>query len=193
MLASRKLSRLIRSLLPTSSEPLNFNMLLGSDGAHFRTESKTDRAAAYTMKDWMAIPASLHPVALSLEDDPQLWLRLPLDGTMPLSPDLPHDIQQSIIQACGKRHIPDAVAAELHQAMQFPFTYKEFNHCRKSLAPGKSPGPSGLTSTQVKHWGDAMTHYVHDLSSVMWAHHHIPGWWQDREANESSPQSTRDT
>jgi hypothetical protein len=38
MLASRKLGRLIRSLLPKSSEPLNFNMLLGSDGAHFRTD-----------------------------------------------------------------------------------------------------------------------------------------------------------
>jgi hypothetical protein len=35
-------------------------------------------------------------------------------------------------------------------------------------------------STQVKHWGDEMTRYMYDLSSVMWAHHHIPGWWQDR-------------
>jgi hypothetical protein len=147
LLASRKLGRLIRSLLPTSSEPLNFNMLLDSDGTHFRTEAKTDRAAAHTMKDWMGIPASLHPVALSLEDDPHLWRRL-LDGTMPFSPDLPHDIQKSIIQACGKRLIPDEVSAELHQAMHAPFTYEEFNHCRKSLATGKSPGPSGLTSTR---------------------------------------------
>ncbi len=122
----------------------------------------------------MGVPVSLHPVAHSLKADPQL------DGTMPLSPDLLCDIQRSIIQACSKRQITDEVAAELQLAMHAPFTYSEFNHCRKSLSPGKSPGPSGLTSTQIKHWGEEMTHYVYDLSSVMWAHHHIPGWWQDQ-------------
>ena len=140
LLVSRKLGRLIRSLLPTSSEPLNFNMLLGSDGAHFRTEAKTDKAAAHTMKDWMAIPDSLHPLALSFEDDPQLWRRL-LDGTMPLSPDLPHDIQQSIIQACGKRHIADAVAAELHQAMHSLFTYTKNSTTGSLLSQERAQDP----------------------------------------------------
>ena len=102
------------------------------------------------MKDWMGVPVSLHPVAHSLESDPHLWRKL-LDGTMPLSPNLPCDIQQSIIQAFCKRKITDEVAAELHLAMHAPYTYDEFYHCRKSLASGKSLEPSGLTSIQVKH------------------------------------------
>jgi len=76
LLASQKLGRLISSLLPKSSEPLNFNMLLGSNGAHFRTDAKADKASANTMKEWMGVPTSLHPVAQSLETDPQLWKKL---------------------------------------------------------------------------------------------------------------------
>jgi hypothetical protein len=68
LLASRKLGRLIRSLLPKSSEPLNFNALLDKYSVHFRSEAKTDRAAADTMKDWMGIPTSLHPIACFLEE-----------------------------------------------------------------------------------------------------------------------------
>jgi hypothetical protein len=48
------------------------------------------------------------------------------------------------------------------------------------MAPGKSPGPSGLTSTQVKHWGTETARYVFNLCSLMWEHHHVPEWWQDR-------------
>jgi hypothetical protein len=141
LLASKKLGRLIRSLLPKSSDPLNFNMLLDSDGTPFRSDAKTDKAAAAIMKDWMGVPDSLHPIASSLEADQHLWHKL-LDGTMPLSQDLPGDIQTKIIAACRKRQISDAISAELHTAMHAPFTYAEFNHCRKALTPGKSPGPS---------------------------------------------------
>ncbi len=61
-----------------------------------------------------------------------------------------------------------------------PLTFAKFDYCRRSMASGKSPGPSGLTSTQVKHWGPDTAKYIYDLSSLMWEHHHVPEWWQDR-------------
>jgi hypothetical protein len=64
--------------------------------------------------------------------------------------------------------------------MHSPFTFGKFEACRRSLEPGKSPGPSGLTSTQVKHRGPITSRYVFDLAAVMWESHHIPEWWQDR-------------
>jgi hypothetical protein len=127
----------------------------------------------------MGVPPSLHPIANSLEEDSDLWIRL-LDGTMPLSAELLVDIQRRIIAACGKRHISDEAKADLHNSMHTAFTFAEFEYCHRSMASGKSPGPSGLTSTQVKHWGAETARYVFDLSSLMWEHHHVPEWWQDR-------------
>jgi hypothetical protein len=126
------------------------------------------------MQEWMGVP----PTFKSLEEDSGLWKRL-LDGTMPLSADLPEDIQRRIIASCGKRQISDEAKADLSNAMHTAFTFAEFEYCRRSMAPGKSPGPSGLTSTQVKHWGTETARYVYDLSSLMWEHHHVPEWWQD--------------
>jgi hypothetical protein len=99
----------------------------------------------------MGIPASLHSIANSLEMDPLLWRHL-LDHRMPIMLGLPEDIQQRIIDASfGKRLIPDKVICELHEAMHSPFAFTEFDSYRKGLTSGKSPGPSGLTSTQIKH------------------------------------------
>ncbi len=61
-----------------------------------------------------------------------------------------------------------------------PFTFQEFEHCRRHLTSGKSPGPSGLITTQVKLWGPDTAKLVYELSSIMWQHHHVPQWWQDR-------------
>jgi hypothetical protein len=64
--------------------------------------------------------------------------------------------------------------------MSSPFSFQEFECCRRKLAVDKSPGPSGLTSTQIKHWGPDIARMVFDLSSIMWRHHYVPQWWQDR-------------
>jgi hypothetical protein len=32
----------------------------------------------------------------------------------------------------------------------------------------------------MKHWSPATAQLIFELSSVMWRHHHIPQWWQDR-------------
>jgi hypothetical protein len=68
-----------------------------------------------------------------------------------------------------------------HHAMRSPFSFQEFEYCRRKLtSSGKSPGPSALTTTQTKHWGPATAELVYQLSSVMWAQNHVPEWWQDR-------------
>jgi hypothetical protein len=49
LLATRKLGKLIRMLLPKCSKPLNFNMLLDVEVRSFKSEVKTDRAVAARM------------------------------------------------------------------------------------------------------------------------------------------------
>ena len=49
LLATRKLGKLIKMLLPKSSAPLNFNLLLDANGEPYRSDTKIDRAAAETM------------------------------------------------------------------------------------------------------------------------------------------------
>jgi hypothetical protein len=63
--------------------------------------------------------------------------------------------------------------------MTAPFSFQEFEQCRAHLTVGKSPGPSGVTATQMKHWGPETARTVFELSNLMWEHHHVPDWWQD--------------
>ncbi len=93
---------------------------------------------------------------------------------------IPNDIQRAITHASRERPLSPEIKMELHRAMNTPFTYQEFEHCRRHLSVGKSPGPSGLTTTQIKHWGPDTSRAVFDLSNLMWQHHHVPEWWQDR-------------
>jgi hypothetical protein len=64
---ARKLGRLIRQLIPTSSDPLNFDQLSDAEGKAFADPAHVDAAAAATMKEWMAIPKTLNPIADSFE------------------------------------------------------------------------------------------------------------------------------
>ncbi len=59
---ARKLGRLIRQLIPTSSDPLNFDQLSDTEGKAFADPAHVDAAAAATMKEWMAIPQTLNPI-----------------------------------------------------------------------------------------------------------------------------------
>ena len=103
------------------------------------------------------------------------------DGTfLPRWNPIPQRIQHSIAQAAKAKVLSPEILDELKSAMRKPFSFQEFNHCRLHLPTGKSPGPSGLTTTQMKNWSPATAQLVFELSSVMWHHHHIPQWWQDR-------------
>jgi hypothetical protein len=125
----------------------------------------------------MGVPSDLHPIAHALETDPNLWRTL-LAGNYPVTDDsiIPSDIQNRIVAASKQRCLPRVVADELRTAMHAHFTFEEFDRCRHALASGKSLGPSGLTSTQMKTWGLVTCRDVFDLSALMWEHHHIPTW-----------------
>jgi hypothetical protein len=102
-------------------------------------------------------------------------------GTALSTPNsVPCDIQGAVLKAAQALPVAAGVKDELHCAMHTPFTFQEFEHCRRHLTVGKSPGPSGLTTTQMKHWEPETARMVFDLSNVMWKHHHVPTWWQDR-------------
>ncbi len=64
--------------------------------------------------------------------------------------------------------------------MHSPLTFGKFEYSLDALVSGKNPGPSGLTSTQMKHWGPVTQRYFFTFSAQMWKAHHIPGFWQDR-------------
>lgn len=45
--------------------------------------------------------------------------------------------------------VTSTVRTELAEAMNSPFTFAEFEYCRRHLAAGKIPGPSGLTTLEA--------------------------------------------
>ncbi len=132
------------------------------------------------MQDWMGIPTTLNRIASSLEQNVKEWLNLlrgtPVQAANPISQHIWTQIEMSM-QA---KTVSPEVRAELAEVMNSPISFEEFEHCRRHLTAGKSPGPSGLTTTQVKLWGPETARLVYDLSSIMWNHHHVPQWWQDR-------------
>jgi hypothetical protein len=180
LLEAKKLGKLIQKLLPDYTDPLDFHQLLDPSGAPFKTPAAADKAASRTMQAWMGIPANLNSIPQYMENWRDAWQTL-LHGTKSPEPNpIPTSIQQAILQASKKKDIPQSVTDALAHAMNSPFTFQEFEYCRRKLAAGKSPGPSGLTPVQIKNWGPATARMVFDLSSIMWSHHHVPGWWQDR-------------
>ncbi len=96
----------------------------------------------------MGIPSNLNPIADAKERQPNIWQAL-LQGTYlaSLNP-VPMAIQRAILAPAQARDVSDSVRRELHDAIRTPFSFQEFEHCRQHLSVGKSPGPSGLTTTQ---------------------------------------------
>lgn len=128
----------------------------------------------------MGVPSGLNPLAEHMEQQPKPWQSL-LQGSFVSSPNpIPIPIQRAIAKVTQAGEMPASVSQELHSAMCIPLTFQEFEHCWCHLASGKSPGPSGLTTTQMKHWGPETATLVFELSQVMWRHHHVSQWWQDR-------------
>jgi hypothetical protein len=124
----------------------------------------------------MAVPNTLNPIAKAFEDNQDLWKDLPHDTYAINMTHILEHIQRQIADAAKGRVINQEIREELiSQAMHSPFTFGEFEYSLDTLVSGKSPGPSALTSTQMKHWGPVTRHYVFTLSA-----HHILGWWQDR-------------
>ncbi len=180
LLAAQKLGRLIQKLLPDFADPLDFHQLRDGAGALFPTPEAADEAVSATMRDWMGVPQSLNSIADIIESEPTCWHAL-LDGSyVPTTNPIPAPIQNAIARAMQAKPLRPGIREELHSAMNAPLSFVEFEHCRLHLASGKSPGPSGLTTTQMKHWSPETSKVVFDLSSIMWWYHHVPQWWQDR-------------
>ncbi len=174
MLTTRKLAQLIQRLLPDYTDPLDFNQLRDASGEAYRTPEEADLAAFNTMQDWIGIPPALNSIAAALEASSAVWRTL-LNGLFtPCSNPIPFEIQREIADASKAKPIRPEVIEELRSVMHMPFSFNEFEHCRRHLPVGKSPGPSGLTTTQMKNWSSETSKLVFDLSSIMWEHHHIP-------------------
>ena len=167
LLAANKLGRLIKQLLPSYSDPLDFNQLRDDVGSPFRNAAAADKAASRTMKAWMGVPNTLNPIAEAMEQHSDSWKDM-LHGTRtPTLNPIPEAIQSAIVRAAQARVVSDTVRRELSEAMRTSFTFQEFEHCRHNLTIGKSPGPSGLTTTEVKHWGPETAILVFELSQIM--------------------------
>jgi hypothetical protein len=113
------------------------------------------------MQDWMGVPLILNAIAATLEHGTETWQRL-LNGTFhsDYNPVTAY-IQCAVYRAAQIREVPDTATATLHQAMRIPFTFQEFEH--HLATTGKSPGPSGLTTTQMKNWGPETAEMVFHL------------------------------
>ena len=179
LLEAKKLGQLIQKLLPDYTDPLDFNQLKDDRGLPFKSPSAVHKAASRTMQDWMGVPSTLNRIASTLETQANAWMDL-LHGTYATDANpIPPRIRSDIASAMQAKTISPSVRQELAEAMNSPFTFQEFEHCRRHLTAGKSPGPSGLTTTQVKLWSPDTAELVYELSSIMWKHHHVPQWWQD--------------
>jgi hypothetical protein len=77
---AHKLGRLIRQLIPTNNDPLNFDQLSDHKGKACTNPAHADAAAAETMRNWMTVPTALNPIFKSFEDNPDRWKDL-LNGT----------------------------------------------------------------------------------------------------------------
>jgi hypothetical protein len=84
------------------------------------------------------------------------------------------------MNACALKVQNPTATSELHTAMQQPFTFEEFNRARHKLTKDKSSDPSGVTNNQMKWWNDTTARTVYELSNIMWKHHSVPQFWQDR-------------
>jgi hypothetical protein len=147
LLTAKRLGHLIQKLLPNYTDPLDFNQLKDRDGTHLPTPAAVDKAASRTMREWMGVPANLNCIANSLETLKDLWTDV-LRGLFSHAVNpVPIDVQRAILNASRKRPLTADIRTEIHLAMNTPFSFQEFAHSRRHLTIGKSPGPSGLTTT----------------------------------------------
>jgi hypothetical protein len=142
-----KLKKVIQMVIPTARSALDYAALTTENGVPL-TDEMVDREANRVMKTWMATPNDTHPISQEFDEDPDLWKRL-LDGTYtPPASNIPIDTLQQVINACKLKTQNPNMSGELHNAMNQEFTFEEFNRARQKLTKDKSPGPSGLTTTQ---------------------------------------------
>ncbi len=146
---ARKLGRLIRQLIPTSSDPLNFDQISDSDGKPFDNPAQVDAAAARTMKEWMAVPNTLNPIAKTFEDNQDAWKDLLHDTYAINMNHIPKHIQRKIADAARGRVINQEIRDELSHAMHSPFTFGKFEYSLDALASGKSPGGARVSAGVV--------------------------------------------
>ncbi len=71
-LALNKLRLVIRMVLPKPRSSLNFADLKDKHGTRMTDQIKIDLAASSTLKEWMGVPPTLHPLSRSFEEHPDL-------------------------------------------------------------------------------------------------------------------------
>ena len=86
-------------VLPKPRSSLNFADLKDKHGNRMTDQIKVDIEANSTMKHWMGVPSTLHPISQSFEHDPDLWKQL-LNGTyVPNDSYVPNDIWAKVLPA----------------------------------------------------------------------------------------------
>jgi hypothetical protein len=173
------LKKVIQMVISTARSALDFAALTTENGDTLK-DDMVDREANKVMKTWMSVPGDKHPIAREFEDNPEKWKQLLYGTYSPIESNIPNDLLQQVMKACEQKELKPGVAEELHDAMQQTFTFEEFNKARLKLTKDKSPGPSGVTNNQMKSWNEKTARAVHDLSNIMWRHHSVPQFWQDR-------------
>jgi hypothetical protein len=176
-----KLKKVIQMIIPSERSALDYAAINGEDGRPI-TLQMADMEANRTMKNWMEVPKDLHYISQELEDDKEKWKLLLQGKYRPPDSTVPKDIMAPVIEAFRAKEITAAqqTKKDLEVAMHQAFTYQEFNTARKNITKNKSPGSSGVTNNQIKSWSEKTTRAIYELSSIMWKHHSVPQFWQDR-------------
>ena len=60
-----------------------------------------------------------------------------------------------------------------------PPSLEEINQALDGLKPRKSPGPDGIPSELLKHGGQEMRRFIHNLINDIWLTHDVPSTWKD--------------
>jgi hypothetical protein len=102
-LALNKLRQVIRMFLPKPQSSLNFADLKDKDGNRMMDQVKVNIAANSTMKEWMGVPPTIHPLSRSFEDNPDQWKDLLHGNYIPTNPLIPPDLWPTFYRPSSQR------------------------------------------------------------------------------------------
>jgi hypothetical protein len=173
-----KLKKVIQMIIPMERSALDY-AAIGLNGTPI-TSQMADLEANRVMQKWMETPNELHYISQEFEYEQDKWKTLLKGIYKPPDSAIPREVLNPVIEAFRMKSISEQTKNELSMAMHKEFTFSEFNNARKRMAKDKSPGPSGVTNNQMKSWSDYTAKAIFDLSSIMWRHHSVPQFWQDR-------------
>lgn len=131
-----KLKKVIQMVIPTARSALNYAVLTTDSGTPL-TDEMVDLEANRLMKNWISIPEDIHPINQEFEENGDLWKKLLYADYVPPDSNIPTDLLQQVLNACKQKVHNPAATNELHDAIQQPFSFEEFNGARISLQKTK--------------------------------------------------------